>query len=504
MVSDMKYRRLAVVSNRLPMVVQKKGKGKWTVQPGSGGLVTALAPVLKNRGGLWIGWPGVRAEDAPRKMNLEALLARQGEEAGYDLKPVYLTEKEIDLYYHGFSNEVLWPLFHDLFSHCNFRPEYWTAYREVNGRFASAIEKYTENTDYIWVQDYHLIPVARELKKRGVTRKTGFFLHIPFPPLDIFLKLPWRYEILDDLMEYDLIGFQTLRDQRNFIGCLKALRGCRVSGKRALNRVVSETRETRVAAFPISIDFREFADLARSEGVTERVRGLRSNMYESKLILGVDRLDYTKGIPQRLLAFENALCRYPGLRKKVTLIQIVVPSRTAVEEYHTLKREIERQIGEINGTFTHDGWVPIHYIYRSLNREELIAYYRASEIALITPLKDGMNLVAKEYCASQVEENGVLILSEFAGTAAQFHEHALLVNPYDIEGIADAIHQACIMDAGEIRQRMRRLRQSVQRQDIYSWVNRFLRAGISEKLKDFPQMEFFVPREDKDSHGDSH
>lgn len=490
-----------MVSNRLPMSVRMNEKGKWTMEPGSGGLVTALAPVLKNRGGLWIGWPGVPAEDASRTMDIENLLARYGSMAGYDLKPVFLTGDEVDLYYHGFSNEVLWPLFHDLFSHCNFHPEYWTAYRKVNGRFASVIARETGDTDYLWIHDYHLIPVARELKQRGIHRRMGFFLHIPFPPLDIFLKLPWRFELLDDLLAYDLIGFQTLRDQRNFIGCLKALRGCRISGRTAVSRVVSGNHETRVAAFPISIDFREFAELARSERVSRRVLSLRSNMGGSKIILGVDRLDYTKGIPHRLLAFENALRRFPNLRKKVTLVQIVVPSRTAVEEYDILKREIERQIGKINGTFTDVGWVPIHYIYRSLNREQLTAYYRASDIALITPLKDGMNLVAKEYCASQTEDNGLLILSEFAGTAAQFHEHALMVNPYDVERTADAIHRACTMEPGETRRRMRRLRQSVHRNDIYSWVNRFLRAGISDNLKDFPQMEFFIPRESNFRHG---
>jgi len=261
-----------------------------------------------------------------------------------------------------------------------------------------------------------------------------------------------------------------------------------------VSRILCHDRETRAASFPISIDYREFADHARSKAVTDRVKDLRSSHEGMKLILGVDRLDYTKGIPNRLLAFENALRRYPDLKKKVTLVQVVVPSRTEVEEYDALKREIERQIGKINGAFTDVGWVPIHYIYRSLDREELIAYYRASEIALITPLKDGMNLVAKEYCASQTEEKGVLILSEFAGTASQFHEYALLVNPYDIEGVADAIHEACFMDPHEIRRRMRGLRRSVQRQNIYTWVNRFLRTAISEKLNDFPSMTFFVPR----------
>jgi trehalose 6-phosphate synthase len=248
-----------------------------------------------------------------------------------------------------------------------------------------------------------------------------------------------------------------------------------------------------LGAFPISIDFREFADLARSEEASEKAWIIHANLPKRQIILGVDRLDYTKGIPERLLAFGDALSLYPDMRRKVTFIQVVVPSRGSVEEYARLKHEIERLVGEINGKYTDVGWMPIQYIYRSLPRPELVAYYRTCEIALITPLKDGMNLIAKEYCACNIEEKGVLILSEFAGAASQLHPGALMVNPYDRVRTADAIHQAFVMANDERQARMRKLRRSVQRNDIINWVNSFLRAGISRDLTDFPQAEFFVP-----------
>jgi trehalose 6-phosphate synthase len=486
-------RRLAVISNRLPIVLKKEKRGKWQIAPGSGGLVTALGPVLKYCDGIWIGWVGTHAEETPAGPLLNDLLTRGTRKTGYSLKPVNLTREEVDRYYYGFSNEILWPLFHDLFSHCNFDPGYWEVYQRVNQKFARAVIENTDKNDYVWVQDYQLILVGRELKRLGVNRQTGFFLHIPFPPLDIFLKLPWRFEILEALLEYDLVGFQTARDLRNFIGCVRSLLGYKVRGNRSLNTILIHDREVLVGAFPISIDFREFADLARSTEAAEKAWIIHANLPKQQLILGVDRLDYTKGIPDRLLAFGDALARYPDMRRRVTLIQVVVPSRVRVEEYAKLKQEIERIVGEINGRYTDVGWTPIQYIYRSLPRTDLVAYYRTCEIALITPLKDGMNLIAKEYCASNIEEKGVLILSEFAGAASQLHQSALMVNPYDRVRIADAIHAAFVMDHDQRQARMRRLRRSIQKNDIINWVNSFLRAGIARDQKDFPQVEFFVP-----------
>jgi len=405
-----------------------------------------------------------------------------------------ISAREKHDFYYGFSNESRWPLFHDRASLCNFNPDYWHAYQSVNSKFARVIERNSGRGDYVWVNDYHLIGVARELREMGVKNNVGFFLHIPFPPADIFLKLPWRFQILSSLMDYDLIGFQTMRDMRNFINCLRMMRkDLPVKSSGRISTIRTPGREVRVGSFPISIDYADFATSSAAQDVSEEAWLIHQNLPERQLILGADRLDYTKGIPHRLQAYRDALRRYPELRRNVTLIQVVVPSRENIPKYHELKNEIERLVSEINGEFTVSAWVPIHYIFRSLTRTELLAYYRTSEIALVTPLKDGMNLVAKEFCACSVEENSVLILSEFAGAAPQLQGGAILVNPYDLEGVADAIYRAYTMGADEKRARMRKMRRSIQRQDIYWWVDSFLKAGTSLDLSDFPPMSDYVP-----------
>lgn len=480
--------RLVAVSNRLPISIKREGNNL-TVRPGSGGLITAMAPVLRNRGGLWIGWPGSEGDPIPEEMMLSA-----SKEAGYDLKSVNLTHDDVMLYYYGFSNEVLWPLFHDLQSRCNFNPQYWYRYMEVNQKFASAVEENTSEKDYIWIHDYHLMHVAHVFRMKKDMRKLGFFLHIPFPPVDIFMKLPWRAQILHDLLDYDLIGFQTMRDRRNFINCLQYLNpGIKTSGRGPVVSVHTGAREVRLGSFPISIDFEAFARGAASKAVADRAWYLREKLPNRQIILGIDRLDYTKGIPERLLAFRNALERFNDMHGKATLVLIVVPSRQEVQEYSWLKRDIERMVGEINGIFTRPGWVPVHYMYRSLTREELLSYYRTSEISLITPLKDGMNLVAKEYCACTLEENGVVILSEFAGAASQMQKDALLVNPYDIEGVANAIHEAFVMPREERIARMKRLREKIRKNDVFKWVDSFLQAAFAITLESLPPIDEYVP-----------
>jgi trehalose 6-phosphate synthase len=483
--------RLVIVSNRLPIVLTRAADGRWQIEPGSGGLINALAPVLRDRGGVWIGWPGVvEGEAGP---DLEPLLAAAMHGAGYSLEPVILSAAERDKFYLGFANEVIWPLFHDLQSRCNFDPSYWAAYQAVNHKFAQAIARIRRASDYIWVHDYHLMTLARDLRALGVEAPIGFFLHIPFPPLDIFLKLPWRAQILHALLDYDLIGFQTIRDRHNFVQCVRTLRkDVAIRGKGQVIEARIGDRTVRLGSFPIGIDFQEFARQAASKGVADMAWYIHEALPDRQLILGVDRLDYTKGIPERLNAFKAALQRFPDLRQRVTLIQVVVPSRTDIREYTDLKEEVERLVGEINGQFTQTGWVPIHYIYRHLDRTELLAYYRTCEIALITPLKDGMNLVAKEYCACSLEQ-GVLILSEFAGAAAQLQRGALMVNPYDVEGVADAIYRAWSMDWDERRARMRSLRRSVREHDIFWWVDSFLRAAIASDLSAFPVLEEYIP-----------
>jgi trehalose 6-phosphate synthase len=470
--------KILIVSNRLPVRIARQ-EGKISITPGSGGLVTALAPVLKDRGGTWTGWDGDPLGEAPTR-----LLEDHSASTGYQLKPISLPSEQVRGHYYGFSNETLWPLFHDLLGHCRFSRQNWNTYREVNRKFAQTAAAEAAPGDFIWVHDYHLLLVGRYMAEAGVTATKGFFLHIPFPPWDLFMRLPWRTEIIRSLLAYDLLGFQTERDRRNFIRCVRScFPASRVKGS-PRNQVIDHgNRCIRLGAFPISIDYEAFSSVAASEEVSKKAWLIHENLPERKLLLGVDRLDYTKGIPERLEAFEVLLEKYPELRRKVTLVQIAVPSRTHVPEYQLMKENIDRTIGRINGRFTKDGWVPIHYIYRNLPRVELVSYYRTCEIALITPLKDGMNLVAKEYCASCVENAGTLILSEFAGAAVTLRKGALLVNPYNVEHVADQIREAYHMSRVEQHRRMSQLRREVQRNDVFHWVESFLEAAGRADLR---------------------
>ena len=486
---------LVVVSNRLPIVVAAGNDGRAQLKPGAGGLVTALRPVLRDRGGTWVGWPGASEAQAP---GLDEALGDSTGHSGYRLGPVWLSPEERDLFYCGFSNEVIWPLFHDSASRCNFDSRYWETYVTVNRKFAEATARYAGAGDFIWVHDYHLIDVARALRERFPDAHVAFFLHIPFPSLDLFLQLPWRFQLLRSLLEYDLIGFQTTRDRRNFMQCVRALlKDAEVSARAPISSVSYAGREARTGVFPIGIDFNEFARSAAQPAVVRKMETLRSDETNRTILLGVDRLDYTKGIPNKLRAFRRLLEAHPELRGRVTLLQVVVPSRESIPDYHDFKGRLERLVGEINGEFTRSGWVPVHYIFRAFTRTNLLAYYRAADIALVTPLKDGMNLVAKEYCAANVSEDGVLILSEFAGAAAQLQAGALLVNPYDEEGVAEAIARAVWLPVPEREARMRKLRRTVRDANIYGWLDSFLRAAFSRDLSNFPQAVEYLPRDEE-------
>jgi alpha,alpha-trehalose-phosphate synthase [UDP-forming] len=469
--------RLVIVSNRLPIALTRVDTKQWKVQLSPGGLVTALTPILHERGGLWIGWPGTL-----EKVDLNELLAVASRDLGYILEPVLLTEEEVKQYYFGFSNEILWPLFHDLQTRCNFDPAYWHAYQTVNRKFAKVTAENAGMEDYIWIHDYQLMLVAKELRSMGVENKVGFFLHTPFPAMDIFMKLPWRTKILEALLDYDVVGFQTRRDRNNFVYCIETmLKGLQVDARKQVSTMTTPRREIGVGSFPISIDFNDFASQAKSPIVAGAARQLRDTMPDQRIVLGVDRLDYSKGIPEKLKAFRNALERFDELHGRITLIQVAVPSRKDIPEYKALRDEIEGLVSEINGIFTQPGWIPVHYMFRSMERTELLVYYLAADIALITSLKDGMNLVAKEYCASNVDENGVLILSEFAGASNELHRWSLVVNPYDVEGVAEAIHEAFHMSIDERRWRMHRLRKSLARRDVFWWADSFLQAAIARQ-----------------------
>lgn len=463
--------RILFVSNRLPIVAQRTSGG-WTSHASTGGLVTALVPLLKRSGGMWIGWTGTSDLSAEE---LEQLTWSFGVREGYRVAGVPLSTEDYERFYQGFCNEIIWPLFHDLQSLCNFVPEYWTSVQKVEQTFADVVVRHAEPDDLIWVQDYQLMGLGRVLADRGLQNQLAFFLHIPFPPPDIFLKLPWRMEVLQGLLHYAVVGFQTRRDLANFADCVHTLLPG-VQRRTGDAEVLLEWNGRRCAAVavPIGIDFEEFAAGAGSRAAARRIEQLKPDFGGRQIVLGVDRLDYTKGLPYRLRAFGQALERYPELHRKVTLLQVVVPSREQVPQYQKLKGEVEQLVAQINGRFTQPGWVPVHHIFRHVERQELLAWYRLADVGLVTPLKDGMNLVCKEYCACQVEGNGVLVLSEFAGASEQLGKWAISVNPYDIESVAEAIFRAVMMSPEERRPAMEKLRQNIREEDVYWWLNRFM------------------------------
>jgi trehalose 6-phosphate synthase len=341
------------------------------------------------------------------------------------------------------------------------------------------VRRIVQPDDYVWVHDYQLMLVGHHLRRLGVGQKLGYFLHIPFPGSDLFRRIPWKEEMLRALLDYDLLGFQTARDRSNFVRSVRELLPTAVvTAKGRQTTIQHEGRVVTAGHFPISIDFREFYDLASTPEVANAAAHLREEYKCDQMILGVDQLDYTKGVGERYLALAQSLEDHPELIGKISLIQLVIPSRARLPEYKAQKAHVDELAGRINGRFSRDGWVPIHYMYRTLDRASLVAMYRACDIALITPLRDGMNLVAKEYCASSVDGNGVLILSEFAGSAEQLGEHSLLVNPYDREGIADAINVAYHMPRVERQRRMQLLQAEIRRNDVHRWLKWILEPSL--------------------------
>jgi len=493
-VENINKSRLVIISNRLPIVLSQQD-GKLTVIPGSGGLVTALAPVLKNRGGAWIGWPG--PVDEGNEDEVREIIKKHNDETGFTLCPVFLNAQDIKNYYDGFSNEIIWPLFHDLHSECNFNPNYWTSFQEVNAKFAQSTVEVLQPNDFIWVHDYHLMMLGQQIRRLKNDSKIAFFLHIPFPPMETFIKLPWRFQILRSLLEYDTIGFHTPSDQRHFVDCIRRLLPDVIpKKKKSIHECVYNERKIRIGTFPISIDYNEFNHMASSKEVADEAWIIHEKFSNQKIIFSLDRLDVTKGIPYRLEAIRHLLKKYPEIHEKVTFVQNVIPSRTEIPKYQELKKEIDRLVGEINSQFTQPGWVPIHYVFHSIPRKELLAMYRASEVCLITSIKDGMNLVAKEYIASNVDEKGVLVVSEFAGVAAQVKDEAILINPYDIEGISRALYQAITMPEEELQYRMRKMRRGVQKYDVFRWVRTFLITAINKELVDYPLLPEYLPLEE--------
>ncbi|NNB87710.1 bifunctional alpha,alpha-trehalose-phosphate synthase (UDP-forming)/trehalose-phosphatase [Corallococcus exiguus] len=455
--------RLLLVSNRLPVTV-KAEKDVVSVVRSAGGLATGLSRPHERSGGMWIGWPGdvSRLTDAQRAQ-VEKQLA--------DLRcvPLYLSASEVSRFYEGYSNRVLWPLCHYMLDRVPRQDRDWDAYRKANERFADLAAKHYQPGDTIWVHDYQLMLVPGMLRARLPHARIGYFHHIPFPSSEIFSTLPRRGELLKGLLGADLIGFHAVSYVRHFSGTLLRHLGLDTD----VDRVLFQGREVRVGAFPMGIDATAFETLAREPAVMDEVKVLHERSRDERLLVGIDRLDYTKGIPRRLLAVQRVLEREPALRGRLRFIQVAVPSRTQVQAYAEYRETVDELVGRINGLYGTVHSTPVHYLYRSLNEKQLVSLYRGADVMLVTPVRDGMNLVAKEFCAARPDDDGVLVLSEFAGAAAEMRD-ALLVNPYDVEGMADAIEQALEMPRPERQERMRNLRAGVKARDVHWWVASFL------------------------------
>jgi trehalose 6-phosphate synthase/phosphatase len=453
-----------IAANRLPVVVRADSDGV-AVSPSPGGLASSMRNVHARSGSRWIGWAGDvgRVDDADRSRITAALSERR-------LIGVELSASEVSRYYDGFSNGVLWPVFHYLIGRVRSDATAdWNAYRIANERFATAIGDAWEPGDAIWVHDYHLMLVPGLLRRRHPGAVIGFFLHIPFPAADVFRILPTREAILRGLLGADVVGFHTAEYAHHFRYAATQLLGAEDHG----DELTFEDRRIRVGAYPIGIDVDHFEALAAQPSVAEQTARWRDSLHGRRIVLGVDRLDYTKGIPQRLLSVERLFERWPSWRERLTFVQLAVPTREKAEEYASYRRDVHELIGRINGRFGTPGWTPIHFVHRSVNQAELVATYRAADVMLVTPLRDGMNLVAKEYCACRTDDTGVLVLSELAGASAELRE-ALLVNPYDVDHTAAAIRRGLEMSDVEQRARMAALRATVRAGDVHVWADRFV------------------------------
>ncbi|MGH7561579.1 MAG: bifunctional alpha,alpha-trehalose-phosphate synthase (UDP-forming)/trehalose-phosphatase [Gemmatimonadales bacterium] len=471
--------RLLIVSNRLPVTVRRDGRvggpagvgardpalqgpGPLTIVPSSGGVATGLRVPHETSGGLWIGWSGVtQPPDGGEQAELDRRLRDER------LVPVPLTADEVRRYYDGFANGFIWPVFHYLAGLVPLHAEDWETYAAVNRRFADAVAAVYQPGDRIWVHDYHLMLVPGYLRERLPDARIGFFLHIPFPAPEVFRTLPGREDVLRGMLGADLIGFHTSGYLRHFAETAMLLIGVPLRG----DRITWQGRSVRLGAFPMGVDAARFSALGSDPEVRAEAAELKRD--GECVLLSIDRLDYTKGVPRRLLTFEKLLRAHPELREKVRLVSLSVPSRVAMGAYKHFRKEVDAVVGRINGAFATPRWVPIHYMYRSLPLSRVAALYRAADVMLVTPIRDGMNLVAKEYVATRSDEDGVLVLSEYAGASEELAE-ALLVNPYEVDRAAEVYYRALTMSPEERRTRMRALRSRVLTYDVHRWAESFL------------------------------
>ncbi len=464
---------MIIVSNRLPFSISKT-ETEYDLKPSAGGLATGLKSYHRDNNSVWIGWPGVIPENEDEEKRINTLIKKE------DCVPVFLSESEIEGFYDGFSNATLWPLFHYFSEFTQYKKRYWKSYLEVNQKFADVVLANAAENDTVWVHDYQLLLVPEMLREKRPDLRIGFFLHIPFPSYEVFRILPQREELLNGLLGADLIGFHTYDYARHFNSSVKRLLGHDID----FNSIHVENRQVIVDVFPMGIDYEKFESHAKeiqSKPVQERSKQHQDidrfllSAPDKHLILSIDRLDYTKGIPERLKAFRYFLKKYPEYREKVSLLMLTVPSREDVEQYRNLKTEVDLLVGRINGEFGCLNWTPVIYFYRSLPFESLIELYCSADIALLTPLRDGMNLVAKEYIASKVNQKGVLILSEMAGVAKELGE-AILVNPNNLENVAKSIHNALTIDDKERENAVKAMQKRIKRYDIHKWASEFVTA----------------------------
>ena len=469
-----KQRRLIVVSNRMPMTVGIED-GKMTTGPSAGGLVSAMSAFLERQKReqaelaehIWVGWPGNSIADEYQET------IRQKLRQEHDCEPVFLEEQIMDQFYLGFCNKTIWPLFHYFPILTVYEESMWQVYEEVNRRFCDVVAEMLQPGDVVWIHDYHFMLLPAMLRERCPDTSIGFFLHIPFPAYEIYRLLPrkWAAAIVEGLLGADVVGFHTVDYVRHFLTSVLRLTG----NQHQIGRLMMDGREVQVDAFPIGIDFDKYHGTAAQPKVQKEAETIRRKLVQQKAILSVDRLDYTKGIAKRLIAYDLFLERHPEWRQKVTMLLLVVPSRIGVDKYQEMRREIDELVGRINGRYADFGWAPIAYLYKNLGLQALSALYAAADVALVTPLRDGMNLVAKEYIAARVQDNGVLILSEMAGAARELSE-ALIVNPNSKEEMSDAILQALTMPEEEQALRIRTMREAVVKYDVHRWGRLFLRA----------------------------
>ena len=452
-----------IVSNRLPIKISRDEEDDLIYLPSEGGLATGLGSIYKQGENIWIGWPGLPVNKSKEKELICEELKKE------NMSPVFLSTSEIEDFYEGFSNETLWPNFHYFNQYAVYDEELWKAYQKVNRKFAKAIESHLEEGDTLWIHDYQLLLLPAMVREIKQNLSIGFFLHIPFPSYESFRLLPWRRELLHGMMGADFLGFHTYDDMRHFLSSVNRLAGIGNSN----GQITVGNRPVLADALPMGIDYDKYANTAALPDTLDREVRYRTSLGDVKPILTIDRLDYSKGIPQRLIAFERFLEENKDFHGQVSLLMVVVPSRDNVPKYAQLREEIELLVGRINGKFGRMNWTPIHYFYRSFPLNALSAFYRMAHVALVTPMRDGMNLVCKEFIASKLDKKGVLILSEMAGASKELSD-AILINPNNIEQMVSALKEALTMPEEEQMRRMEIMQNSLKRYNIHSWVNLFM------------------------------